>query len=105
MAVTLGKRKRREVTGNDGESSDSSDTDARALFQRAFEAKFKPLKVEPVKAPHAPEVEGVDAGDDSESDWNGLSDSEGAVEVIELGPSDGIKDELARLDMKAFMVS
>lgn len=94
MAVTLGKRKRRAeaeaekpkkavaVTPARRESSDSSDGEtARALFRRAFEAKFKPLekvdksKVKPVES--EPEDEDL-----SESDWDGLSDEEDAVEVV-----------------------
>lgn len=91
MAVTLGKRKRRTETERPKkalaaaavrrESTESSDGEtAKALFRRAFEAKFKPLpKIEkPEVQQEDPET---DNDDISHSDWDGLSEEE-AVEVV-----------------------
>lgn len=102
MAVTLGKRKRREQIRDECDRS-SGEEDARALFQRAFEAKFKPLEEKPVEAsPIADAHEAED--DDFESDWVGLSEDEGIVQVIEHAVTNDTLDEEGRAEMKAFMV-
>lgn len=108
MAVTLGKRKRRSDVE---ESSDAgaSDEDVRTLFQRAFEAKFKPLKkdertVEDTVRPDAAVVEErlVD------SEWSGLSDDDGDegqdIVVVEHNLVQTEDEEAQRREMKAFMV-
>lgn len=91
MAVTLGKRKRRpEVTREEppakvrssSESEEDDDT-ARALFQRAFEAKFKPLEIKKIEPKAEDEADELEDDEDLESDWSGLSEDEDAIEVIE----------------------
>ena len=57
MAMTLGKRKRVANVASAADENGSSDDDARARFQRAFEAKFKPLKSTPKPVPVAATVE------------------------------------------------
>lgn len=81
MALAIGKRKRRQdVSNGSGKNASDSDDDAtaRALFQRAFEKKFKPLeKVEkPAEAetPSSDEDDEEDDEDDEDEDLTG-SDS------------------------------
>lgn len=94
MVVTLGKRKRqteaaKEVVPAPGSDSED-DAKARALFQKAFEAKFKPLDVQPVRAAESSEddIEDEDADGDEESDWSGVSGGEDEVEIIEHAQPD-----------------
>lgn len=117
MAVSIGKRKRAGVAPSAIEtspnsSSGGSDTDVRARFQRAFEAKFKPLpenhlKITNDKASndnlHSESDEDLE---DSEDGFGGFSDEdENAVEVIEHGEVQISTDqETGRREMKAFMV-
>ncbi|GAB7322926.1 hypothetical protein MBLNU13_g05466t1 [Cladosporium sp. NU13] len=72
MALALGKRKRRQdVTREKDAASDDSDDNAaaRALFQRAFEKKFKPLEgSEKPAREKKPVVEDNSEDDDSEED-------------------------------------
>jgi len=94
MAVMLGKRKRRADISDSGQQIDApGDEDLRARFQRAFEAKFRPLGgVTPLKsAVSAPDLssESNSDGDDDDDDdedgedrWSGLSDNDELVEVI-----------------------
>ncbi|KAK4622174.1 hypothetical protein CLAFUW4_06530 [Fulvia fulva] len=89
MAVALGKRKRRTITEPKPSShqSDSEDEqDARALFQRAFEAKFRPLD-KPSKPAAEEEIEEPEDDSEDEEDWSGLSGDENEdqeeVETIE----------------------
>ena len=106
MAVTLGKRKRAAGAHQDG-NSDDSDAEARALFQRAFEAKFKALdKPVVVKQQEVEEDDSEDRDDDDdESDWDGLPDDEsGRVQVIDHGASNDMSSEMTREELKAFMV-
>ncbi|TKA78052.1 hypothetical protein B0A55_02124 [Friedmanniomyces simplex] len=110
MAVTLGKRKRRDILVAESEQEHIDDDDARALFQRAFEAKFKPLEetVRPIDRPEAvPSDHALNEGDDEDrtSDWNGLSDDDARVEVVEHDTADEAGDQLARQEQKAFMSS
>lgn len=75
MALALGKRKRRQdVTKEKDAASDDSDDNAtaRALFQRAFEKKFKPLegseKPAREKKPVVEDLSEDDDEDDSDED-------------------------------------
>lgn len=99
MALALGKRKRRQdVSKNDQNvnkdgGSDDDDAIARALFQRAFEKKFKPLpKTEkPANQEDTPSSEiddedddedddseesGSENSEDEDDDWSGISEGE-----------------------------
>ena len=103
MAVSIGKRKRR---GEENVSDDGSEDEAtmRARFQRAFEARFKPLETAK-RMPTKSEVEEVsDVDDDDGSDWSGLSEDENTVQVI--GHEDATRDgqQLLRQEKRAFMV-
>ncbi|KXS97023.1 hypothetical protein AC579_3179 [Pseudocercospora musae] len=89
MAVTVGKGKgkrragaeRKEAAAAAANSDSEGDAEARALFQRAFEAKFKPLEVRPVRIEHASDDHDDESAD--ESDWLGISEHEDAVEIVE----------------------
>ncbi|KAK0896960.1 pre-rRNA processing and 40S ribosomal subunit assembly [Friedmanniomyces endolithicus] len=110
MAVTLGKRKRREASTVGSTQGEVSDRNARALFQRAFEAKFKPLEVTE-KLPSAPETaplrDSFDQDDEESiaSDWGGLSDDNAQVEVVKHDAVDAAGHQLAKQEHKAFMSS
>jgi len=111
----LGKRKRTaharpDVPPSPSDSvSDDSDNaqDLQERFRRAFEAKFKPLDIAPVKDTH-----GVDPVDDQEDDWSGISDEEeldeeedqiSKVQIVEHGVI-APTELLSKAEMKAFMV-
>ena len=76
MSLALGKRKRRQDVSrkyqnvNKDDGSDDDDATARALFQRAFEKKFKPLpKTEkPANQDDTPGSEDDDVDDDDDED-------------------------------------
>jgi hypothetical protein len=119
MAPMLGKRKRisREELERQSHSpsvssgsSDSGGDDLQAIFRRAFEAKFKPLAVEP-KKPKKPKMEVADIQDGEEDeegvaegeDWSGISDEEGAVQVIEFIGSQLERDGTSKAELRAFM--
>ncbi|RMZ09911.1 hypothetical protein D0862_03432 [Hortaea werneckii] len=111
MAISTGKRKRRDDV-EDANNSNSDDDDIRARFQKAFEAKFKPLEVnqKPQKdAALEQDVVQEDDQDDSDdlndSDWSGISEEEDGVEVIshaEAKPSDNMARQRGA---KSFMSS
>jgi hypothetical protein len=119
MAPALGKRKRisrvelerpsrsPSPSSDSGESGESGGEDLQAIFRRAFEAKFKPLPVEPKKPKMeeaaAQEDEDEDEGEDT--DWAGLSDEGDGVEVIEFKSTRLDEDDAAKAEMRAFMSS
>lgn len=113
MAVTLGKRKRREDISNKpqaGENDSDDDATARALFQRAFEAKFKPL--EKVEKPLEQSDSGSDADDsqdiDEDDEWDGLSedgDAQPQIEIIQDKPANIVDPDRQKRELKAFMSS
>lgn len=125
MAIALGKRKRqteapkslkkvvpipKPVPIAKAEESESEGEDLQAIFQRAFEAKFKPLdgvakkKAEKVEEAEVDEEEDDDAAA-QDSDWDGISEADNDIEVIEHADIKRIpKDELDKKEMKAFMV-
>lgn len=106
MAVTIGKRKRRNDVDIREESASEDSDDLRTRFQRAFEAKFKPLKISP--PPSKPgEVEEEDVAEQGEeSDWSGFSeDAEDNVVVVDHARANSGNDEVRQHEVKAFMVS
>ncbi|KAI7085867.1 hypothetical protein KC356_g5518 [Hortaea werneckii] len=111
MAVSIGKRKRRDKV-EDSNTSSSDDDDIRARFQKAFEAKFKPLEVneKPQKdaAPeqHVAQEDNQDDTDDMEdSDWSGLSEEEDGVEVVSHAEAKPTDDIARQRGAKSFMSS
>ena len=110
--MSLGKRKRHAEADNEQSSSSGSEDDAtmRALFQRAFEAKFKPLPQE--KAPVVdlkPELHDNANTDDGDSDWSGFTaeNSDGDVdEDVEVFQHSNVSDydrEQHKRELKAYM--
>lgn len=101
MAVSLGKRKR-EINGHESDGSNEDEGALRSLFQRAFEAKFKPLeRASPVIEPAAEEED-----EQSDSDWQGLSGDEqdDLIETFHHESSHNIDNEAQLPERKAFMV-
>lgn len=114
---------------NEDEESDGEDV--RAIFQRAFEARFKPIEVKRAKNVIRSRQEDDDDGeeeedeelfdecdnqdvaeyehdevDEDESDFDGLSEHEGIIEVVEAVNTRRVANErLDKKQMKAFMVS
>lgn len=114
MAVILGKRKRQIIAPAAKQSqkpTDSSDDDndatARALFQKAFEAKFKPLEVQPVGQHEEDDDEDSEDEGEPESDWDGFNQDEGEIEVIKHAQPDmdAIFSGLKNAKKKAYMSS
>ncbi|KAH8724696.1 hypothetical protein GQ44DRAFT_740057 [Phaeosphaeriaceae sp. PMI808] len=92
MAHSLGKRKRisrqelEQASQSPSPASDSNDSDAedlQAIFRRAFEAKFKPLAVEPKKQEIDVTEVAEEEDEDEDSAWSGISDAEDGVQIID----------------------
>lgn len=101
----------------DEEESDSEDL--RAIFQRAFEAKFKPIEIKKVEKARAAVEEDEDEEDEEEfgglsededeeeeeDDEDGDGGDEDEIEVVELADiRRRANDGLDKKQMKAFMV-
>ncbi|KAI7707100.1 hypothetical protein KC322_g5618 [Hortaea werneckii] len=111
MAISTGKRKRQDDVENVS-NSNSDDDDIRARFQKAFEAKFKPLEVnqKPQKdAALEQDVVQEDDQDDSDdledSDWSGISGEEDGVEVVSHAEAKPNDDIARQRGAKSFMSS
>nr|POE56667.1 uncharacterized protein c3f10.08c [Quercus suber] len=109
MAVAvLGKRKRRAPSRDlSREEVESSDEDMRARFQRAFEAKFKPLPQRTIPADSIPvETNQSVEEDDDISDWEGITSAdEDTVEVVHHHSEHEVSREEQKRELKAFMSS
>ncbi|KAI6891536.1 hypothetical protein KC318_g15553 [Hortaea werneckii] len=113
MAISTGKRKRRDDVG-DSNHSNSDDDDIRARFQKAFEAKFKPLEVNQkpqkdaaLEQNDAQEEEQDDQDDPEDSDWSGFSEGEeeDGVEVVSHAEAKPNDDVARQRGAKSFMSS
>ena len=125
MAISIGKRKRKrheETSENavenedfkqrkrhqleDGSEHGVEDEDAlRARFQRAFEAKFKPLGRSHAALKNSePEQSGQDMEAEYDSDWSGLSEDEEPVQTIRYDVSLHDGHDVQQHERKAFMV-
>jgi hypothetical protein len=83
MAVSIGKRKRADHDDTQDDNSEA-EFDVRARFQRAFEAKFKPLEPQsPVQDPEIDDDEYSDDEGSSDSEWRGIVDEVPAVQIFE----------------------
>jgi hypothetical protein len=118
IAIMLGKRKRSAAPASSTVSAPSritkkptppsdDDADLKSIFQRAFEAKFKPLpETKPKNAPSPPSEP---SEDEQDSEWSGIdSDAEPEIPVIELkAPSSNIVSpglfSSSKQDLKAFI--
>lgn len=79
----------------------------RALFQKAFEAKFKPL---PQTEPHSEPDEQTESGswsDDQEDheEWDGLSDEDETIQIVNHDQSRSDHQLDQQHERKMFMVS
>ena len=122
MAPTLGKRKRiareeierRSSTPSSSGSESHGEEDVQALFRRAFEAKFKPLDIEPVQK-KVKEVESEEE-EEEEEEWSGIDSEDdeeeeeenNRIEVFDY-TTDSQKQsagekEVSKAEMRAFMV-
>ncbi|KAF2484712.1 hypothetical protein BDY17DRAFT_323546 [Neohortaea acidophila] len=108
MAVSIGKRKRKDIDDDGRGSGDEHDDAMRALFQKAFEAKFKPLeRQQPVVDEDAESSDQNETPPEEDSDWSGLSYDEDDEE-IETFHHDSSAIDQAQLDAhdrKSFMSS
>ncbi|KAK6435679.1 pre-rRNA processing and 40S ribosomal subunit assembly [Oleoguttula sp. CCFEE 5521] len=106
MAITLGKRKRKEpavpISKHEDASSDD-DAAARALFQKAFEAKFNPLE----KVANATENAVSEINDSLDDDsWDGLSEDDSVnvnVEIVQHQALDRVDPTQRKRELKAFL--
>lgn len=106
MAATLGKRKRQpDVIDDSTQSHGASDEETlRSRFQRAFEAKFKPLQGHTRPRVSATPEEIDPASSEEDSDWSGILDGDDNVETVK---HDGIHNFCgpdSNSETKAFMV-
>ncbi|EME42884.1 hypothetical protein DOTSEDRAFT_80470 [Dothistroma septosporum NZE10] len=107
MAVALGKRKRRTITEPQSESNQSGSEDesnARALFQRAFEAKFEPLD-KPTKPVAEEHMEHEDDDGLEEENWSGLSENEDEDKIETIEFAQPTIDDIFAGGKKKFMSS
>ena len=110
--MSIGKRKR--SVDDDSDKNAEDDELMRVLFQRAFEAKFKPLdRSDIAPQPYLGEDDGIYDGTSDTSDWSGVSDdedehgdqyAEDAIETIVHTSTLGTDHDLERSERKAFMV-
>ena len=116
MAVLLGKRKRRTQEQShesdtmqevEQEATLATDEDVQAAFQRAFEAKFKPLEARLIVERNHEHMS-EDEQQEIESDWEGIISEEDdkAIQVVEYSEFSGKTDadDVLRREMRAFMV-
>lgn len=77
----------------------------RARFQKAFEARFRPLESRPAipDVRSGSEVEDVESIGE-ESDWSGLSEDQEPVETIHHSAPQHDDQDVCRQEKKAFMV-
>jgi hypothetical protein len=120
MAHRLGKRKRitreelEQASHEPSHTSDEQESDSedlQAIFRRAFEAKFKPIEIEPVNKKSGrveveEEEEEEEEKEEEDSDWSGInSENEGGVEVVEYTDTWQEDDKTPKVDLRGFMVN
>ena len=105
MAMSMGKRKREDDEG-DSEDDTEDGSNMKALFQKAFEAKFKPLPPPETRPSYEEQpVPDEDSNDSDESEWDGLPEDNEQVEVIDHDAS-RLKDLVDEIrERKSFMAS
>lgn len=104
--MSLGKRKRSQPRDEDESHPEDEDV-LRARFQRAFEAKFRPLErstTGPVKDERPALDDGHEESDDS--DWSGFSEAdEDDVQVVAHSAPNGRHKDMDRSQQRAYMSS
>lgn len=110
MTLLLGKRKRRtDIDRKDNAICILSDNEAsdnlQALFRQHFEAQFKPLDIAHTPQSKHELEESQVRTNDSESDWEGLSDEEKVeIHFIQSSKANRQKYEMSNDEFKSFMV-
>ena len=105
MSSTLGKRKRRAVASSTTEAEDIAAAKyAQEVFRRHFEAQFQPLPV--VKKPEVLEQEDELDGEEEEeeSEWDGISEDENDVRIVEHTDAYARMAAMSKEQLKSFMV-
>ncbi|OCK82755.1 hypothetical protein K432DRAFT_292558 [Lepidopterella palustris CBS 459.81] len=109
MAGILGKRKRvsREGAGQQNSASRPSESpeadDIQAIFQRHFEAKFKPLDLGLEKVEIKESAQ--ERQDEEATDWEGISSEDEKVEIVEHSARRPAGARPGKDELKAFMSS
>lgn len=114
MSVSLGKRKRSRPAGLDVETGSGSEDEQsmKDIFQKHFEARFRPLQSDERAAKHK-DQESDGAADDldeedaaSDNDWSGFEDDEevAATIVKHVDVVRDAKEEVSRQELRAFLV-
>ncbi|KAF2430413.1 hypothetical protein EJ08DRAFT_633894 [Tothia fuscella] len=111
MSTILRKRKRRappesNISNSPSASEDDADV-VKALFQRHFEARFKPLPTTITKQ-QEPEMNSEDEDESAESDWSGVSsEAEQTVTIISSDTTTPQTDTLLsdKSELKAYLSS
>jgi hypothetical protein len=105
MAVSAGKRKRDDYEGESGDDT-GDDGSLKALFQKSFEARFKPLPPSEAR-PLREEQPVFDDGrvDSDESEWEGLSEDDERVEIIDHDSSRAVSLADENRERRSFMAS
>ena len=105
MAVSLGKRKREDDEG-DFDDKTENDVALKALFQKAFEGRFKPLPPSETRALHEePPIFDAGSVDSDESEWDGLSEDEERVEIFDHDSSRALSLTDENRERRSFMAS
>lgn len=99
------KQRKRHQHDTGSNHVDEDEEAMRARFQRAFEAKFKPLDRSQVALKDSQQDEsGEDLEAETDSDWSGLSEDEEPVQTIRYDASIQNGHEIEQHERKAFMV-
>ena len=105
MAVSPSKRKREDDEG-DFDSKTENDVALKALFQKAFEGRFKPLPPSETRAFHKePPIFEDGSVDSDESEWDGLSEDDERVEIIDHDSSHAASLADENRERRSFMAS
>jgi len=114
MAVILGKRKRQENNHPSPKNrqqpirdpSPPAESDVlQNVFRRAFEAQFRPLAIEAQPVANVTENTWQSSGEEEDSDWEGISDEEDGVDVVEHSFNSTVDGErMSKSERRAFMV-
>ena len=89
------------------DGSSDIDGDLQALFRQHFESRFKPLNGLPFPRLKRQNADEESSEDQSESDWEGLSDKGDGkqIEIVEHTTFTGVgRVEVPREELKTFMV-
>jgi len=104
MSSNLGKRKRRAVAPTTTATEDIAAAEhAQEVFRRHFEAQFQPLPE--VKKPKVVAQENdVNAEEEEESEWGGISEDENDVRIVEHTDAYARMAAMSKEQLKSFMV-